>query len=50
MDESVSFGRFNRDMYQVSAIDQAIDFMESLDLNFSLEEEGKKSSVLTLQS
>lgn len=50
MDESVTFGKFNRDMYQVSATEESIDLMETLGLDFSLEEEGEKSSEVKLLS
>lgn len=50
MDESVTFGRFNRDIYQISATDESIELMETLGLEFSLEEEGEKSSNVTLLS
>lgn len=50
MDESVTFGRFNRDIYQVSATEDSIELMETLGLDFNLEEDGEKSSNLTLLS
>lgn len=48
--EAVGFGKFNQDMYQVSATDESIDLMRALGIDFSLEEEGEKSSEVTLLS